>query len=788
MSLLERIRQARLVRVLLVYLGASWVVIEAADLLQDQLSLPDWVVPVTIILLLVGLVVVGATAWVQGSPTTDQREAAGEVPTDWELDLPDLARSLRGGRLPHLTWGRALTGGLVAFLALFGLAALLFSGDDGPGPAELMADPAAPALAVLPFRASGPDLASWREGMVDLLSRNLDGLGALRAIDSRTVLARWSEIVGDGGTPDLADALAVASRTGARWALMGSAVEVGPRVRVSADVYDVAAGDRLAGASAEGTPDSLFSLVDALSVDVARALLEREDPDLSGLRLSSITTESPQALRSFLAGEASYRRMSFREAIDSYERAVELDPGFALAHYRLGSARGWVSGPADDSARRAAYEHRARLPEREALMVEAEYRSRTGRLPSGVALLREGVRRYPDDPEIWYQLGDIYIHWGPQLLISPGEAERALSRAVELDPGFAPYRIHLVDLALARGDSAAAARHLEIETRLAGPESREVRVHQLAYDFLFGGEAARERVRAALDTIPTPVVQWLQTPFSLDGERAGDLLTLANAACADRIDDPETIVAMQYFCLWTHVANGQIEAVKRYADRLGQRGITVLPAGVSVTLRQTGMDPSAPLLDPDSLLATVGEPEDGAGLVDPAYFMIAILALERGRLALADSIIDIHADAAVARTAQGDTVGARLVRGLAEGLEGYRALAAEEPDSATRHLEESLDLLAGSIGPESVLRNHVVWPLAGLYARAGRDREALRLYASLWTGFHAGPALIRRAEIHDRLGETERADSLWAHFLALWSGADPEHPMVQRAQRELGPG
>lgn len=76
----SRLEQSPVIRALLVYLGASWVVLEAADLLHDALELPDWILPVTIILLLAGLVVVAATALVQSDATTDQREAAGEVP------------------------------------------------------------------------------------------------------------------------------------------------------------------------------------------------------------------------------------------------------------------------------------------------------------------------------------------------------------------------------------------------------------------------------------------------------------------------------------------------------------------------------------------------------------------------------------------------------------------------------------------------------------------------------------------------------------------------------------
>lgn len=57
----SRVREARLFRVLIVYLAASWLILQVAALLQNQLLLPEWVTPLTVVLLLVGLVVIGAT-------------------------------------------------------------------------------------------------------------------------------------------------------------------------------------------------------------------------------------------------------------------------------------------------------------------------------------------------------------------------------------------------------------------------------------------------------------------------------------------------------------------------------------------------------------------------------------------------------------------------------------------------------------------------------------------------------------------------------------------------------
>jgi len=179
-SLWDRLRSARIVQVLVVYLGASWAVLQIADVLAEALSLPEWVMPVAVLLLLIGLIVILATAWVQSLPSTTAREEAGEIPTDWQVAPGEALASLRAGKLPHLTWGRAILGGVVALSLLFGGAGL-YMGITGRtfalGPTEVGADQPGEGIAVVPFEVRGEDLDIWREGMVDLLSNNMDGVG-----------------------------------------------------------------------------------------------------------------------------------------------------------------------------------------------------------------------------------------------------------------------------------------------------------------------------------------------------------------------------------------------------------------------------------------------------------------------------------------------------------------------------------------------------------------------------------------------------------------------------------
>ena len=71
----------------------------------------------------------------------------------------------------------------VAAVALVGVATTLpwIARHRGRGPPAAAA--AVPGVAVLPFRTTGADPELWHEGIVDLLSYNLEGIGQLRKID-----------------------------------------------------------------------------------------------------------------------------------------------------------------------------------------------------------------------------------------------------------------------------------------------------------------------------------------------------------------------------------------------------------------------------------------------------------------------------------------------------------------------------------------------------------------------------------------------------------------------------
>ena len=67
----------------------------------------------------------------------------------------------------------------------------------------------------------------------------------------------------------------------------------------------------------------------------------------------------------------------------------------------------------------------------------------------------------PDDPDLWFELGEYIYHVG--LGVGAGSLDQALQafdKAVELDPGFGPFRVHSLALTIAGGDRADAERRL----------------------------------------------------------------------------------------------------------------------------------------------------------------------------------------------------------------------------------------------------------------------------------------------------------------------------------------
>ena len=769
----SRIRKARLVQVLLVYLGASWLILQVVNELTEALSLPAWLSPVAVILLLIGLLIILATAWVQSHPLAAQRAEREEVPRSWELDLGDAAKSLSAGRLPHLTWARSLIAGAAAFLLLFGVAGLyVVARDRGESflPTPAVAEKPSDGIAVLPFSVRGAGLEEWPEGLVDLLSTGLDGAGGLRAIASGTVLARWRELVPETSSyPEEATALAVAERTGARYALLGSAVAIGPRVRLTAEIHSLDGGDRLGQVQAEAPPDSVLSLVDRLAVQTLALIAGGRGGELPPVDVAAVTTTSLPALRAYLEGEALFRRGDFTAAGNAFERAIREDSLFALAYYRLSQAFGWSENI--NSERGAQASDRAlalidRLPDRVALLVRASKATEEFRVES-LQFAEEATRRYPDDAEAWFQLGEAQLHVAETLQGWP-EAEASFQRAVRLAPQFAPYRIHLVEAAARfHADSLLLAQRVDELERLA-PESWSARRYRLALSMAFGDSAARAKALAAVDSLPIGL-EFRQLSFALGNplnwEAKEQLLRRALRRAPPNIQ-PGIIGDLAFGLLFQR---GHVDAALEELTHASAP--PTLRLWIEQIATELELDVSTPNLDSALEAGRAGRvPPDGALAVGAA-------AAQRGKWeAHAATVARVRASADSLRASR-DSTGASRALAVARAIEAIGIWRRGRPAEAARILED----VRTDLNVEAVR----FW-LGRIHRDLGNLQEAERYFRRFLTWDPDPMASYELGRIYQSLGDTDKARERLEFFIANWATADPGlQPLVEDAKRRL---
>ncbi|HET9334011.1 MAG TPA: adenylate/guanylate cyclase domain-containing protein [Gemmatimonadota bacterium] len=755
-GVLAKLGGAALPVVVFLYLVASWIVVQLTGSLIESFGLPDWLAPVALGLLLVGLVIVSATAWVQTRP----RARAVHAPGAWDLALGDAGRSLARGRLPHLTWSRAIAGGVFAFSLLFGLAGLyVVIKDRGRSfsPEEAVAE-AAPGLAVLPFSVQGAGLDEWREGMVDLLSTNLDGAGDLRAIDSRTVLARWREAAG-GEDPDLETALEVGRRAGARFALLGSVVSIGDGVRLSADVYDVDGGAKLGSGSVEGSQDSVFMLVDRLSIEILRAI--GGDPGATGsVNLARATTTSLPALKAFMEGEVLYRRGDFRAAVPAYERAVEADSTFALALYRLSTSYGWAESITSELATGAierAARFADRLPERDALLVRTELALQRGTL-DGLELARLATRRYPDDPEAWYTLGEMIYHYNEGLNLKREESDAAFARALQLDPGFGPAWIHRSDLAFSVYDDSVRARAFTDSLALLAPQSVYVARARTAWQLAYADSAAADRAWAVLDTATT------YSPFALF---AAQLWGPRFLPLQDRLGELQTRKSTganwgPVISTWARMGRGRMRAG---IESLEDPDIRPHWKGYGAYwFRVQGIPVPPDMLD-DALAPGTVDSTDAASL-----FLAAAWALDRNRDAESTALAGQIRDLGARQLAEGDSTTAGQTTAMWEALDGFEDLRGGRWEEALRKLQAARPRIAGQTG-DWIVNLTIGWWTAELLVDLGRPAEAVPYFESITS---TPVAQLELGKIYEGLGDREKALAAYEEFVNAFDQPDPD--------------
>jgi len=740
-------------QVLSIYLAASYGVFQLVDLVTNYMGLPGWVPGFALVLILIGLPVVLATAFVQeGGPGLRAAPSeAGEPAKPVETAPPKRRQRL-------FTWKKAALGGVGALLLLsvtaggyMGLRAA------GIGPfGSLVASGAVDArepILIAEFDALNGDtslaMAVTEAFRVDFAQTSIVSVFEPRNIGD--VLRRMGRDAGTRVDGDLAHEVAL--RANVKTYVTGELGAVGGRFVVTGKL--VSTRDQRVLATYRETARDSSEILDAID-RLSKKLRERLGESLKATRIEKplqlVSTPSLEALQKYSEGARLLdREGNDEQAIALLKQALELDSTFAMAWRKLSAAYFNGGAPPDMVARaaRRAYELRDHLTDIERYEASGSYFYMIGDFHSAV---REWELLAARDPS-WLptNLGVAYME-----VHELDKAERALRRVIEADSTRLGAYGNLATVLWRLGQDDEIETLLQAFERHLGDSQWFLLLVRsnlalLSHDY----ETSQQYVTQAVALEPRST----RVRSTAAGDRFIALTAQGRYAAARQ-------------------AGAEYNAVEQERrPGLAQLELQLMRANVSFFTRN---DPARAAAELDAALRE--QPLAGIPALDRPYAAIARLyaltgAEDRARALWAEYKREVPADLR-ASTARDD---ARLEGAIAFGRRAYdealehwrRAASLDSPCQTCMDSEMAL-AFQGTNQPDSAIAR---------YEHYINTRDDLRTENDV---SQYAAALERLAELHDAKGDAQNAARYAARFVEMWQHADAElQPRVAAKRRML---
>ena len=316
-------------------------------------------------------------------------------------------------------------------------------------------------------------------------------------------------------------ALQAGQQLGAAYVLEGSIRRAGSRVRITAQLVEASTRHSVWAERFDRQLEDVFAIQEEIARSIAQALRITLTPQ-EEKTIARKPTENTEAYDFYLRGRSYTRRENIDYGLQMFEKAIQLDPNFALAHAGIAHLCGliyelreqnqkWIERglAACDRATALAPE----LPE--VLVAHARISYAQKKYDETALLAKRAIERKPDCEGSWNILGRAYFASGRY-----EEAAALTERAIEANGDdyntYVPY-CHALD----RQGRKKEAEHL-----------RELMIKALRQQLELVPEDVRARILLATQLAyfkeDAESVRHLQTAIAL---RPGDSSTLYNAAC-----------------------------------------------------------------------------------------------------------------------------------------------------------------------------------------------------------------------------------------------------------------
>lgn len=776
-NLIHEIHRRSLWQVLGIYLAGSWVALQVVETLSDSMSLPSWVQGFSVILLVLGLPIVLATAFVQEGvgrrevaarqdAATRRDEADTVVVAVPEADEDTGAQPIQvhppveaapdNGALGGLfTWRKAIAGGVLAF-ALLGvtLVGWVVLRSMGVGPAgTLVAKGLLEDRATLLLTDFEAEDASLSRAATEAIRVDLSQSNVVRVADPGTVMAALSRMERspeDGLDPDTGRELA--QREGMPALVTGEVTSVGDGYVLTAQILTSETGEVLV--TDRVTADDDAALIDAID-RLSKKLRERIGESLGDLAttppLERVTTADLEALRLYSRALALSDVGDAEASAALLEEAVTRDTAFAMAWRKLGALHTSGGGAMGQMSRgiesyRRAYVFRDRLTERERLLTTAGYFDNVERNPRRAADAYEEMLE--NDPEDSWALNNLGIIMGSDLE-QDEVAKELLERAIEFEPS-SPNAYWNLSVAQGRTGEYADAR----QTLRAWKDN--VPDDALPYFFEAGLEGATRNF-AAMDSLAR-FARDLRPANTLDASFAAAGLA-ASALIRGRL-----VEGMEFL--------SESEELDR--DLGTGRALQTALEGVRIELDTREDRASAERLF-DEVLARY--PLEDMGPLDPPW----------GDLVMLDARLK-GADAARNRVSEWELADPQAAsRPAFDVARSWVSIAAGEASEALRSIRGLRDPECLPCAPRARLGAARALAVVDSVLTYGEAYVEVRdLFAVFATRAELAPAHEELGRLYDEKGDLQNAAKHYAAFVELWATADEElQPRVRAAQARL---
>ncbi len=647
-------------------------------------------------------------------------------------------------------------------------------------------------MAVLNFEnlTGDPALDLWREGLARLLSIELSQSKLIGALDPSSLYGVLKKL-GLDGTDKLTrdDLFRITGEASAAYTTTGSLMKVGENFVVILTVQKPRAAERPVSIELRCRNEGDFlPLIDALAARVKSAVgLTPAQLAAEGTRgIQEFTTGSPEAMKYYLESYEKYRLLDYTKTRGLLEKAIALDPDFAMAYVMLAvvyeGERQYAKGR---ELRKKAFDLREKLPEAERYKVEANYYMVQPAEDSRQKAI-EAYERYfqyaSRDAGEMQSLGMTYEN--------NGEFERALEwhrRAYLADPS--PQYLLGVLFALQHlGRLREAADSLQ-SFQGAYPGNP---ILQWCAAYL---QINRRRFDLALGEIDrgfllNPSPSWSWDCFRGDVSIArGDLEEAERTflGVIEKAEKPEHVLLAKYKLIALYTLQGKLKRgrggdLSAALEWEGMGGH--VPGLINAYLRLKDFDKASEYIE--RAVASSRKLQDSFGIRRWLWWK-GIAAIERRDVAEAEK-----AAAELMSSAQKSPY--RIEMRKAEHLQGLIELEKGEYAKAIDDLKKACAWLPSEL-LSRWMETHALhyYPLALAYFKAGdlpKARTEFERVTSLigpkyWFGDLYAKSFYWLGRIAEMQKDMRRAIRNYGAFLDLWKDSDPGLPEVEEAKKRL---